>query len=251
MITMLPAKIGHNVPPSAIDLAKDEFASLSEFLAEMPVVQDEDAARRANLFKSRAAATLKDLDAAMRAESDPPYRLYKAALDKYKPVADSLASLAKQIDARLAAFMRQEQAKRQRIADEARAALLEAEQLAREAERAEQEAAANAAVGEVVDIGAAIVEADAKFAEFQRASRFVKVAERDTKIRIGGGLGKVATLRTVETLTIINLDAALRVLRETGLTEKIVEALLSAAREFRKTWGELPNGITRTTEQVL
>ena len=247
----IPAIIGHNAPPSAIDLAKEEFASIAMFLADITVIQNETDARHANLFKSRASATLKNLDAAMRAESDPPYRRYKAVLEKYKPVTDSLSSLAKQIDSRLAAFMREEQAKRQRIADEARHAQQEAERIAREAERAEREAADNAAVGEIVDIAAAVVDANAKFAEFERASRIAKVADRDAKVRIGGGFGKVATLRTVETLTVANIDAAVLAMQETGLTEKIIDAILTAAREYRKTWGELPKGITRTTEQVL
>ena len=84
--------------------------------------------------------------------------------------------------------------------------------------------------------------------EFERQSRFAARAEKDTKVKLGGGFGRTATLREVETLHLENYNRAIKAI---GPNDKIREAVLSAAREYRKVHGHLPDGVTATTERKL
>lgn len=120
--------------------------------------------------------------------------------------------------------------------------------MAREAEAKEQEALNNAKQGEIVDVAAVTQEADEAFAEFERQSRFAARAEASVKTKLGGGFGRSASLRNAETL---HLDSYGKALKAIGPHPKIEEAILSAAREYRKTHGRLPDGVTATYDQVL
>ena len=125
----------------------------------------------------------------------------------------------------------------------------EAEKAAREAEARESEALENAAVGEVgVDVVQVTYEADQAFDDYERKSRFAARAERDAKVKIGGGFGRTAALREKETLVV---EDAVTALAAVGLTDKISEALLSAARDYRKRYDALPPGIGASYERVL
>ena len=125
----------------------------------------------------------------------------------------------------------------------------EAERLAREAEHAEQEALKNAAVGEIgVNVAEVTQQADAAFQTFERASRCAAVAAKDSKVKVGGGLGKAASLSTVETLHVDDWSKANFAI---GMTDGIREAILTGARAYRTANGNLPDGITATTERVL
>ena len=243
------ALIGHNNPPSPIDQAREAIRPLAKFLADNPVIQDHDAAKEAKLFLDRVKATIGDLDAAKEIEAKPHHTAWKAALEKFKPATEYVAKLQTELKARLTTYIKAEEAKRAAEAEAARKAAEAAEAAAREAERLEQEALQNAAVGEVgVDVAEAIGAADEKFAEFQRASRFAAIAEKDTKVRVGGGFGKVASLRTKDVWTLDDPMAALSFL---GCTEAIREAILTAARQHHRLTGGVPDGCTLTKEKVL
>jgi hypothetical protein len=242
-------EIGHNNPPSAIDMAREAIKPLATFLAANPVIQDHEAAREAKLFLDRVKSTIGDLDAAKEAEAKPHHTAWKAALDKFKPATEYVTKLQGELKTRLAAYIKAEEAKRAAELEAARKAQAEAEAAAREAERIEQEAKNNAAVGEIgVDVAAVIENADEKFAEYQQASRFAAIAERDAKVRIGGGFGKVASLRTKDVWT---LDDPAKALASIGCTEGIREAILVAARQYYKLIGNAPDGVTITKERVL
>lgn len=241
--------IGHNMPPSAIDDARAAFKALSDYLAATPVIADDATAREAKLYVDRAKLTLADLDAAKTRESKPLHDEWKACLEKFKPATEYLTRVADELKTRLAAYMRAEETRRLQEAAEAWRIAQEAERAAREAERLEAEAKENAAMGEIgSDVGAAIVDADAAFAEFERAKRAAAIADKDAHLRIGGGFSRVASLRTKETLV---LEDAGKALKAIGLTDKIRDAILSGARDYRRLKGKLPAGVAATTEQVL
>ncbi len=56
------------------------------------------------------------------------------------------------------------------------------------------------------------------------------------------------TLRSTEVLTVTDWQAAIK---EIGLTDRIVEAILTEARAFRTSMGELPSGISATYNRSL
>jgi len=248
--------VGHNNPPSAIDLAKNTIDALSEWMKNNPVIQTAEQAKEAKLLIDRAKVSLDEIE-------DERNKLVRPLNDKVSAINDKFKALHNtdkkrpgtydrifaELKARVSAFLVAEEERRQKEAAEAAARLAEAERLAREAEAKEQEAIENAKAGELdVDVAAVTAEADDAFADYQRESRFAARAERDTKVKLGGGFGKATSLRTVETLHLDNYGKALKAI---GPQPKIEEAILSCAREYRKTHGRLPDGVSATTERVL
>lgn len=241
--------IGGNNPPGPIEDARTEYKTLAQFLANNPVIADEDAARAAKLQRDRTKATLKSLNDAKEAECGPLNKIWKDALEKFRAPRESLEKLVEQLDNRLGDYAKAEKAKALAIAEEAARVAAEKERLAREAEAAERAAIENAKAGEFTDVGTATEKADEAFAEFEASSRFAKRAEKETKVRIGGGFGKAIGLRTVKSLV---LDDAAKAIAAIGPNEKITEAILSAAREWRKAHdGALPDGVREISEEKI
>jgi hypothetical protein len=250
------AVIGNNQPPGALELAKPIAAELGQFLNDYPVIANDAEARAAKAIGDRFLLALKSIEEERDSKVRPlneqvaainaDYHRWFSTNDKKPGV---WGTLLKELKVRLTAFARAEEAKRIAAAEAARKAKEEAERKAREAEAAEQAAAAEAAQGVCdTDFAGATERADAAFTEFQRASRFAARAERDTKVRIGGGFGRVSTLRDKEILTVTDWQAAIK---EIGLTDRIAEAILTEARAFRNSMGELPSGISHTFERSL
>jgi hypothetical protein len=229
---------------------------MSEWMKANPVIETSEQAGEAKLLCDRAKAALDEIEAErdklvrpLNEKVDAINRDYKTLhnTDKKKPGTYDRVFI--ELKARVSAFLIAEEEKRRKEAEAAAAKAAEAERLAREAEAKEREAIENAKAGEVdVDVVAATTEADESFAEFEKASRFAARAERDAKVKLGGGFGKAASLRTVETL---HLDSYGKALKAIGPHPKIEEAILSAAREYRKQHGALPEGVSATTERVL
>jgi hypothetical protein len=249
-------RLDHNGPPSPIEYAGGILNDLSAWMQDHPVIQSEDEARAAKLLIDRAKAALEDVerqrDSKVRPLNDQVAEInaaYKAlhSTDFKRP--GTFDKILGELKTRLSAFMLVEEARRATESEEARVRLEEAERLARDAEAREAEALANAVAGELgVDVVAVTQDADDAFKAFERQLRFTERADRDTKIRIGGGFGNAATLRTKETLV---LDDAKACLKDVGVTPKIEEAMLSAAREFRKLKSELPKGVRAETKREL
>lgn len=242
---------GHNKPPSAIDDAREAYQALSDFLAQTPIIADEKDAKLAKLYLDRTNATLKDVDAAKEAKAKPLHEKWKAALAKFKPASDSLTKLLDELKARMTAYAKAEKAKKEQIAREAAAKAAEAERLAREAEAKETEAAENAKQGEFTDIGSATAAADEAFANYQRESRFAARAEKETNVRLGGGFAKAAGLRTVKTLVLDSATQAVAAIAAVGVSDKLSDAILSAAREYRKAEGRLPPGVREIEDERI
>lgn len=248
--------VGGNNPPCALDFAQAAMIDLGKFLANTPVIETIEHSKEAGLILERVRKTLGDVederDAKVRPLNEQVSTInltYKAVhnTDPKKPgTADKLVL---QLKARLAAYIKAEETKRAVAAEEARQAAEEAERVAREAEWQEQEAVANAQVGEMTDVSAAVATADTAFADFQKASRFAARAEQAVPVRISSGLGGPAiSMRTKKTLV---LDDAGKAIKAIGITEKIREAVLSSARDYRALFDKLPDGISETEDRVL
>jgi hypothetical protein len=247
--------IGANKPPGAIELATPIVEELGRFLNDFPVITNDDQARKAKAISDRVFLALKGVeeerDSKVRpvnqqvAEINAEYHRWFNTNDKKPGI---WGTLLKELKVRLTAFARAEEAKRRAAAEAARKAKEEAERNAREAEAREREAAADAAQGVCADVAAATQEADQAFRDFQRADRTAQRAELDATVRIGGGFGRVSTLRTAEILIITDIHAAIE---DVGVTQDIADAVLKAARAYRKENGELPNRISRQTERRI
>lgn len=249
------AMIGSNNPPGPIDHAQSVIDDINAWLSDHPTIEDEDQAREAKPYLDRAKLALEEVESERDGKVRPLNEQVKSINDTYKALHNTDAKKPGRFDkivielkARLGAYLAREEEKRRLAAEKARLAQEEAERIAREAEAKEAEALENAKAGEVIDVAQVTQEADAAFSEFERQSRFAARAERDTKVKIGGGFDKSASLRSVETL---HLDSYGMALKAIGPNDKIRDAILSAARDYRKLHGELPAGVSATFERKL
>lgn len=249
------AVIGSNNPPGPIEYAEIVVAEINAFLTDNPVIESEDQARAAKPFLDRAKAAFEEVERERDSKVRPLNEQVKSTNDQYKSLHNTDSKKPGRFDrifielkARVAAFMLREEEKRRVAAEAARKAQEEAERIAREAEERERETIANAAAGEVVDVAFTTKQADEAFKEFEKQSRFASRAERETKVKIGGGFDKSASLRTVE---ILHLESYSKALKAIGPNDKIRDAILSCAREYRKEQGMLPDGVTASYERKL
>lgn len=234
--------IGGNNPPSPIETTQDVMRELSDFMAETPVVQTVEQAKAATLWVERMRKTLQDLDDARKAEVGPLNQRVNDINETYRAVRNPAENILAEQRRRLTDYTLAEEAKRiaelRRLEDER----AEAERIAREAEAREKEAKAGATMGEITDLAAVVVEADQSFSRFEKADRAVQRAEAATHVRLPSKLGgKALSLRTKETLKLDDWVAAINAM---GVTEKIQEAVLSAARDYRKRNDKLPAGVS-------
>jgi hypothetical protein len=253
--------IGHNNPPGAIELAEPTIEALSQFLKDFPVISNEDEAREAKPHLDRMVATLKAVDDERKAKVGPlneQVKTINVAYHKWHCTDHGRpglwTKLYNELRDRVTVYARRLEDERRRAAQAARIAAEEAERKAREAEEREREATATAAAGVCdVDIAAASQEADDDFRDFKRLERISLRALRNAKVRIGGGFGKVSTLRNKEILTVSDWRAAIAAIEEIsdGLPAGIEDAILTGARACRKLTGELPPGIQIETERSL
>lgn len=239
---------GHNNPPSTIDVAKTVQTTLADYLARQPVIQNETEAREAKGMIDRGKVALDEMETDRDRQVRPLNDRVRTINNTFKSVREPFERVFDEVKARLATFVRAEEIRLQAEADERRRLADEAEQIAREAEAREAEAKEDAAAGVFTDVGAAVTEADAAFSDFNRATREAARADRDAHVKIGGGFGRSLSLRNKETLTIEN---AAQCLKAVGLTPKIQEAMLSAARDYRKLKGKLPAGVRSDVERGL
>jgi hypothetical protein len=238
----------HNNPPSSIEFAQEAMRDLSEFLENMPVIETAEQASQAGMFIERMRKTLAevedDRDRQVRPLNDAVAQIngkYHAIHNENGRKPGTADKLLAELRRRLTAYAQAEEDKRLAALAAAAAAAAEAERLARDAEAREREAIENAKLGECADVGSATIEADVAFALFERASRAAAVAEKDVQVRIASSLGgRALTMRTTETLVIESVNKAIIAM---GATEKIKQAILSSARDYRKQHGTLPPGI--------
>jgi hypothetical protein len=241
--------IGGNHPPGMIELAQGTISALADYLRDHPVISTEEEAREAKLLKDRADLAIKDMEDE-RDRLVRPLNTQVAEINgRYRPVRDPLTRVIAELKGRLTKFVQGEERRRQALAEAAQRVAAEKALLARQAEEAERAAKEEAEQGVCdVDVGGAITDADHAFADYEKAERTAARAERDTHVKIGGGFGRALSQRTHEVLTITDVHAAID---DMGLTEPLREAILTAARAYRKAIGELPDGIVSHQERSL
>ena len=245
----VPPPAGHNRPPSMVEFAREAGHDLSLFLASTPVIDNHDMARNAGLLIERTRKTLQDMDAERTKKVKPLNDQVAEINADYRSIRESVERILLELRKRLTDFAAVEELKRLAAAEAARKAAEEAERLAREAEAREREAIENASLGECADVGGAILEADQQFAAYAKAERAAAVAEKAVPVRIASGLGgRALSMRSKETLILSDPMAALAAI---GLTEKIREAILSGARDYRRLRNELPPGVTSQPERSI
>lgn len=247
------AVIGDNLPPpnpdapTLIDRARAFYLILSGFLKETPVVQSHDEARRAANYIEQSRATLGELEDARKARVNPLNEEVKAINDEYRAPRESLQALMDEVKRRATAFAQAEEDRRAAAAIDAARVAAQAAQAAHAAEAIEANAKASADVGECgVNIAAVITQADRAFAAFKRADRTAARAAREVPVRLAGGMGRAVSMRARETLHLADASAAILAI---GTTEKIAEAILSSARDYRRLHGVLPAGVTASSER--
>lgn len=250
------AVIGHNKPPETIEAAHDTMNALSEWMKERPVIATEDEAREAKKLLDRAKSCADEIESERDLQVRPLNEQVSAINSKYKAIHNPdpkrpaiLDKIIGELKSRLSAFMLAEEAKLLVEAERLRIEAEEAARIAREAEEREREAIANSQAGELgVDVTAVVIEADAAFGDFKKADRAAAIAERDARVKIGGGWMRSASLRNKETLVLENYNKAITAI---GPHPKIEEAILTAAREYRKKNDKLPAGVSAVfTRQV-
>lgn len=242
------ARIGDNKPPSQIVFTQETGTILGAWLKDHPVVDTEEVARSGKLLVDRARLCLQDLEGERTAQTKSLNEQIKVINETYRSPRAVLDKLLGELKARLDVWLKAEEYKRLREAEETRRRAEELEAKAREAEAREREAAEDARVGVESDIGTATQDADAAFSEYQKAEREAKRAERAVDVKLPGGFRRALYLKDHETLIVVDADQALE---HMGWSERMIEALLKDAREFRRQHGKLPNGISSKEERKI
>lgn len=245
----MPAPKDHNNPPEVLELSRDVAKSISEWMADNPNIPDEKAAREAKTQIDRAKLCIKDMEAERDGKVRPLNEKVASINADYRKPRSILNDLLAEMLGRVQDFVQQEERRRAAIAEEAARKAREAEEAALEAERLEKERLDDAANGEVgVDIASVIEKADDAFDTYQKAEREAIMANRDARVRLGGGFGRALSMREKEILDVVDAIAALT---EMGATENIKQAILTSARAFRKIHNRLPNGISSIIKKEL
>lgn len=236
------APIGHNRPPGPIEIGAETVAEAAKWLADNPVVENEVLAREAAKLSERLKVSQDEIEKERDGKVRPLNTQVKEINAEYSTAKTPLEAARTQLKKRLTDFALAEEAKRLEALRAAEEAAKEAERIAREAEAKEQEAIAEANAGVVgVDVVAATQNANQTFSRFEKANHQARIAERDSHVRIGSGIGRAQTLKSKETL---KLNDPLKALAVMGVSEKTEEAILSDARAYRKQHGKLPEGVT-------
>lgn len=240
--------IGHNRPPHvAIELAEDALKRLGDWLNEHPIIITEDDAKEAKLVHDATKEALRELEAERDGYVRPLNEQVKAINERYKAARTPVERLMDELKNRLNAYLEAERKRREEEARRAAEELARKEAEARAAEAREREAIENAAVGEFTDVAGATAEADEKFSEYERARREAERKAREAEsVKVAGGFGRALSQRKTEKLVVEDPVKALRaIINERGgiLPEKIEAAIVSAARDYRKAKGKLPNGV--------
>ena len=240
--------VGENNPPSQLEFTTETTTTLGIWLKDNPVVQSEDQARAGKLLVDRARLCVADLESERDSKVRPLNTQVKTINDSYRGPRETLEKVSQELLLRLDAYVKAEEAKRQAIAEAARQAAEEAERIAREAEAREQEAKDDVCHGVEADVGAATVDADRAFRDYEQASITATRAEREATVRIGGGFNRALSARNKETLSVKD---PLKALAEIGYTEKILDVIMTEAREFRRKHDRLPQGVESIKERRL
>lgn len=246
------AVIADNLPPAdqSIEAARETYKSIAAFLKSAVVIQDEETAKQAKLFLDRGKSAVADVEHDMDAQAAPLRKVWMDCRARFTPVIESFAKPLAELRARMTAYALAEEQRRKAALEKARREAEELRLAAVEAERLERETKENAAVGDLeADVGAAIQQADEKFAEFKAADNAAARAYReaeDTTIR--GGFARGVGLKDKKTLVLDDWQKAITAL---GCTDDITAAILKSARAYKSLHKKLPDGVSETVTREI
>ena len=251
------AVIGGNGPPEPTVLERAEAAAVavSAFMDNTPVFTIGAHCVEAKKLMERCRGAAAELEDERDALVRPLNEEVSAVNSKYKTLHNSdarrpgtLDRVLLELKTRLTNYARATEEARARVAELAALEAAKAEAKARAAEAAEVEAKANATAGVLdTDVVGKIEAADRAFAEYELASRFAQIKERDIRFRVSDGVnGDAEGMRLTKYLI---LDSYTHAIKAIGPHDKIRDAILSAAREYKKTHGVLPDGVSEVSER--
>ncbi len=242
-------EVGHNNPPEVLELAETVISDISMVMADIPVVEDEKTAREMKTGIDRAKLCIRDLDAELADKVKPLLAAEEGFRGQYRPKKAMLNSLLDEMLDRVQIFVKAEQRRREQAAALLVAQAHEARRKAEEAERIELEQLDNASKGEIgINVAEVIGDADEAYEAYEKAERQAQIAEKDSRVKIGGGFSRAIGMRKKETLHIFNIFKAIDSL---GITNDIEIAVLKSARAYRTIHGALPDGIVSEVEEHL
>lgn len=245
------APLGHNNPPSPIDLLIEEMGGIAKMVEAIPAFPQEvyaelrallsrisedsaawiahgkiedaqtasvaaDHIAQLRAFKKKAESARKEWKAVWTAKGDEAYSKFNLLISSADKGIEKMLAMQ-------TAFLREEQERK----DEA--ARIERERLAAEREKIEQEAARAAAAGDIM--GAA--EAEAARAEQEKAAAAAERAARErVKVGSASGAGGAISQRKQKVATVTNYMAALLHFKDHPKMIELVQTLANArARE--------------------
>lgn len=247
--------IGHNNPPGIMAFALETINELAHWLTEHPVIATEEDMREAKSWVDRLNGVFAELEQERHRKVHPLNEQVRTinrdffAIHNRSGVGGQGDMVMGELKGRLTAYALAEEARRQAAADEAARLAREAVERAKALEEAEREARENARLGELTNVVEVATEAAKAHTEAVKAINQAERADRDAaNVKIVGGFARNLSLRARETLTVTDPHTAFRILWP---DTRIEEAMLSAARVFRKLHDELPDGIAATYERSV
>jgi len=248
MNTVALAPRNHNRPTPA-ELAADVMERIGSFLQNNPVIETTEQAGAAAKLAALSKKHLDDLEDERKERGRPHREQLQAIQSEYAEPLRSATAVLGMLKERLTVFAKAEEARRRAEADRLAREAYEAEERLRRAAEALADASDDAAHGEVgVDLVAATAAEGVALRDAAKAARVAARAERDTGVRMATGVGRAASLRSREILSITDPVAAVT---ELGLTPDIEEAVRKSAAAFKKLRGRLPNGVTSHIERSI
>lgn len=240
-----------NNPPDRLAYATEAMEELRAFLKGHPVIMSQKEAQAGAACNERTLIALNEARAERETKTRPFRDRLNAIFAAYELVKDkgTLETARNELRKRLTKYASDIEAKRIAEVERLRAEAEQAERLARAAEEAEREAIDDAEQGVESDVGGAIEQADQAFTSFRRADKQAAIAAKNVPLRFSSVVGgRSQGMRTMEVLVIEDVARAIKIM---GLTDKIRDAILSSARDFRKEFDQLPEGIKSTFERSL
>src|SRR5580658_5375110 len=107
--------MGHNKPPSLIEIAKTLTASWGMWMGDYPVVLDEVQARESKMELDRAKLLLKDLEDERKSKTAPLLDQVDTIRNEYRQPERTLGNVINEMMERLQAYVRAEEKKRERL----------------------------------------------------------------------------------------------------------------------------------------
>jgi hypothetical protein len=250
--------MGHNRPPpdepKAFENARQKIKEAQIVTTEILTITNQGQA-------NKVADTLRDVQSAFNEleihrtnRVAPLNRKVKAINDEYRPLKEGLDKLELDLKTVNRRWLLEQDRLR---AEQARKAREEAERLAKEAEEAQRRASDEAERAKDGDITAgplhpveAAVEASKATLEARKAEARADAIEKRRPKSGTGAAGRKVGLHTEERLSIATVKDLLAAVKDMGLREGLVEAVLKEARAYRAERSKLPKGITRIEVKV-